>query len=92
MKVRVVVGVCDGVRVGISNVEVIVGPEKEGDKVADTPVSTNPAMTVSAAAVLISPGVCIVTVGTAQASNTIDKMTIVKGIRLESSIAPPNKF
>jgi len=90
--VSVAVGGCDGVRVGDSDVGVIVDSIRAGAKVADNAVSMNPAMTVCAAAVLISPGLCIVMVGKIQANSIPDRMTIVKEIRLESSIAPPNKF
>jgi len=94
VKVSVAVGVWDGVSVGSSDVDVsvVVGSDKMGEKVADNAVSTNPAMTVCAAAVLISPGLCIVKVGKAHANSTTGRMTIIKEIRLESSIAPPNKF
>ena len=90
--VSVAVGVCDGVKVRDSDVGVIVDSISVGAKVADKAVSTNPATTVWAAAVLISPGLCIVMVGKTQANSIPDRMTIVKEIRLESSIAPPNKF
>jgi hypothetical protein len=85
------INVSVGVKVGGSGVKVSVG-SKVGGKVWDRASWTNPAITVSAAAVLIAAGSSKGAAGNAHARIASDKMTTVKKTRLDRSIVPPNKF
>jgi hypothetical protein len=92
VNVCVEVDVKVGVNVGGSGVSVNAGSCEVGGKVADKADSTNPAITVCAAAVLIAPESCSGIAGSAQARTTIDKMVNVRATRLESNMVPPNNL
>lgn len=104
VRVIVAVGVREGVRVGVSvsvivggnvgdsgvNVDVVSGTV--GDRNSNKAVWVNPAITVSAAAVLMAPGSCIGMAGTTQAGRTIDRAINAREIRLEYDMVPPKGY
>jgi len=83
VSVWVAVSVNVGVKVGGSGVYVNVGSGWVGESVADNAAWTKPAITVSAAAVLIAPESCSVMAGIAQDRITTDSVMIVRETRLE---------
>lgn len=89
--VSVSVSVFVGINVGGSDENVGVGSGFVGDKNSNKAEWVSPAITVSAAAVLIAPGSCMEKAGIAQARTTIDNAIIAREIRLDLDMAPPEK-
>jgi len=75
-----------------SGVNVSVGSCMVGCRVWDKAVSTNPAITVSAAAVLMASASVVAIAGTAQPKAASIRMMTDRETRLEWDIAPPGEF
>jgi hypothetical protein len=81
-----------GVRVGGPGVKASVGSCNAGCEVCDKASWTNPAMTVSATAVLTALKSGVATAGATQARIAIDRIRSAEDTRVMWDIVPPNKL